>query len=306
MFAQLQQQLVNGLTLGAVYGLIALGYSMVYGILEMLNFAHGDVFMIGSFVGWGVLTSFIMGGALTANPVLIIALMLLAAMAFSSVLGVGIERFAYRPLRRAPRLAPLISALAVSIFLQNVVMLTMGARAKAYDTHLLIPMKWQITIGSATISFVRILVVVIAVILMYGLDLFIRRSKLGKAMRATAQDREAASFMGIPVDRVISYTFLIGSALAGAGGVLVGLYYTQVDFFMGFAAGMKAFTAAVLGGIGNIRGAMLGGVILGLAEAFGVAFISPVYKDVIAFSLLIILLIFKPSGLLGEQVPDKV
>ncbi len=306
ILAQIPQQLVNGLTLGSVYALIALGYSMVYGTLEMLNFAHGEVFMIGAFLGWGVLGIFLNGTTVLASPVIIVGLMLLVAMAGTSLLGVGVEWFAYRPLRNAPRLAPLISALAVSIFLQNFVVLTMGARSKVYATQLLIPMSWQISIGSATISFIRVLVISVSVILMIGLDSFLRRSKTGKAMRATAQDREAAAFMGISVNRVISITFFVGSALAGAGGVLVGLYYTQIDFYMGFLAGMKAFTAAVLGGIGNIRGAMLGGILLGLVESLGAAFISPVYKDVIAFSMLILLLIFKPAGLLGEQVPVKV
>ncbi len=306
IWAQIPQQLVNGLTLGSVYALIALGYSMVYGTLEMLNFAHGEVFMIGAFIGWGVLGAFMNGAAIIASPVIIIILMIVVAMAGTSALGVGIEWFAYRPLRNAPRLAPLISALSVSIFLQNLVVLTMGARSKVYATQLLIPISWQITVGPATISFIRILVISVSFALMIGLDNFIRHSKTGKAMRATAQDREAASFMGISVNRVISTTFLVGSALAGAGGVLVGMYYTQIDFYMGFSAGMKAFTAAVLGGIGNIRGAMLGGILLGLVESLGVAFISPVYKDVIAFSMLIILLIFKPAGLLGEQVPVKV
>ena len=313
LLGQLEQQLVNGLTLGSVYAIIALGYSMVYGILEMLNFAHGEVFMIGSFVGWGVLQLFLHAGgagfgglAVSANPVIIIVLMLLAAMAATSLLGVGVEYFAYRPLRKAQRLAPLITALAISILLQNVVMLTMGARSKVYATQVLLPMDWRLHLGSADVSLIRILVVGVNILLMLALDTFIRRTRLGKAMRATAQDREAASFLGIDVDRVISATFLIGSALAGAGGVLVGLYYTQIDFFMGFGAGMKAFTAAVLGGIGNVRGAMLGGLILGLAESLGTAFISPVYKDVIAFSLLIVLLIFRPSGLLGEKVQVKV
>ncbi|MGO8693967.1 MAG: branched-chain amino acid ABC transporter permease [Rectinemataceae bacterium] len=306
IFAQLQQQLVNGLTLGSVYALIALGYSMVYGTLEMLNFAHGEVFMIGAFMGWGVLGLFLKGTAIIVTPIIVIPLMIVIAMAGTAALGVGIEWFAYRPLRNAPRLAPLISALAVSIFLRNFVVLTMTARAKVYDTQLLIPMSWQVSVGQATISFIRILVIGVSIVLMVALDRFIRRSKLGRAMRATAQDREAASFMGISVDRVISMTFLIGSALAGAGGVLVGMYYTQIDFYMGYSAGMKAFTAAVLGGIGNIRGAMLGGLMLGLVESLGVAFISPVYKDLIAFSMLILILVFKPSGLLGEQVPVKV
>jgi branched-chain amino acid transport system permease protein len=229
-----------------------------------------------------------------------------AAVFACAILGVTIEFLAYRPLRKAARLAPLISALGVSILLQNVVGVITGYRARPYPTHLLLPTEWSISIGNATIPPERTLVILVTVVCLVALDLFINRSKLGRAMRATNQDREAASYMGISVNLIISTTFLVGSALAGVGGVLTGLYYTQVDFAMGFALGMKAFTAAVLGGIGNLRGAVLGAFILAGAETFGSAFISTTYKDVIAFALLIILLLFKPSGLLGRQTPVKV
>ncbi|MHB8868585.1 MAG: branched-chain amino acid ABC transporter permease [Thermoleophilia bacterium] len=301
-----QQQIINALTLGSVYALFALGYSMVYGILEMLNFAHGEVFMIGGFVGYLVHLPFVSSGELTVHPAIVIGLMLVAAMVACAILGVAIEFFAYRPLRKAARLAPLISALAMSILLQNIMGVVTGYRARAYRTDLLLPHEWSIKIGSATIGPERLLVIVVGVIVLISLDIFISRSRLGKAMRATSQDKEAASYQGISVNRIISITFLIGSALAGVGGVLTGMYYTQVDFAMGFALGMKAFTAAVLGGIGNLRGAVLGAMILGAAETFGAAYISTTYKDVIAFALLIILLLFKPSGLLGKQVPIKV
>jgi branched-chain amino acid transport system permease protein len=306
MGSQILQQMVNGLALGCVYGLISLGYSMVYGILEMLNFAHGDVFMIGGFIGYGILKIFMSGNALTAPPALVITLMIVGAMIGCGVLGMGIEFLAYRPIRNAPRLAPLISALAMSIFLQNFVALTLGARAKNYSTELLIPTNWQWTFLGVQISFVRVLLIGLSIAFMIALDIFVRRTRFGKAMRATNNDRVGASFQGISINFIISLTFLIGSMLAGAAGVLVGLYYTQIDFFMGFTAGFKAFTAAVLGGIGNLRGAMLGGVVLGMAESIGIAFISPTYKDVIALVLLILLLLVKPSGLLGEQLPQKV
>ena len=306
MGSQILQQMINGLALGCVYGLITLGYSMVYGVLEMLNFAHGDVFMIGGFIGYGILKIFMSGNALTAPPALVLTLMMVGAMVGCGVLGVGIEFLAYRPIRNAPRLAPLISALAMSIFLQNFVALTLGARAKNYSTELLIPINWQWTVLGVQVSFVRILLIVLSIAFMIALDIFVRRTRFGKAMRATNNDRIGASFQGISINFIISLTFLIGSMLAGAAGVLVGLYYTQIDFFMGFTAGFKAFTAAVLGGIGNLRGAMLGGIVLGMAESIGIAFISPTYKDVIALVLLILLLLVKPSGLLGEQLPQKV
>ncbi|MGE5508365.1 MAG: branched-chain amino acid ABC transporter permease [Chitinophagales bacterium] len=306
LLAQLPQQLVNGLTLGSVYSLIALGYSMVYGTLEMLNFAHGDVFMVGAFAGWGVLALLTREGSLVVNPALTLLAMLLGAILLTAGLGFGIERLAYRPLRNAMRLAPLITALGVSIVLQNLAMLATAGRAKALPSDLLIPPGWALNLGPVTISFTRGLIVAVALFLMVVLDYLVRRTPLGQAMRATAEDQVAASYMGIRPDAVISLTFVLGSALAGAGGVLVAVYYTQVDFMMGFAAGLKAFTAAVLGGIGNLRGAMLGGLLLGMAEALGVAFVSPVYKDVLSFALLILILVVKPTGLLGEQVPDKV
>jgi branched-chain amino acid transport system permease protein len=300
------QQIVNILTLGSVYALFALGYSMVYGILTMLNFAHGEVFMIGGFVAFIVQQQFLEGDQLTANPAVIILCMLLAAMVVCGALAVAIEFFAYRPLRNAARLAPLISALAMSILLRNVVGVLTHFRAKPIRTDLLLPNSWGIKIGDVTIGADRMLIIVVTIVTLIGLEIFMGRSKMGKAMRATSQDREAASFMGISVNRIISTTFLVGAMLAGIAGVLTGLYYTQVDFAMGFGLGMKAFTAAVLGGIGNLRGAVLGAFVLATAEVLGSYYISFMYRDVIAFALLIILLLFKPSGLLGKQIPVKV
>ncbi|HEY65709.1 MAG TPA: branched-chain amino acid ABC transporter permease [Caldilineae bacterium] len=306
LLKQLPQQLVNGLTLGSVYALIALGYSMVYGILRLLNFAHGEVYMIGAFIGWGVFTLLAPGDTLLLPAAVVILLMLVAAMLGCGLLGIVIEWFAYRPLREAPRIASLISALGVSFFLQNAVLLIMGARYRTYRTGLLIPRTWGISVFGATISLTRILVIVVAVLLMLGLHYLVRKTWLGKAMRATAQDWEAAAMMGIDVDQVIVATFFIGSALGGAAGVLVGLLFTQIYHFMGFTAGLKGFTAAVCGGIGNIPGAMLGGLFLGLVESIGVGFISPRYRDLITFLVLILLLLFRPQGLLGAKVPEKV
>lgn len=304
--SQLPQQLVNGITLGCIYGLIALGYSMVYGILEILNFAHGDVFMVGAYIGWAVLSALLLGTVLAVPGVIVFVLMLVAAMVVCGVIGVAMEYLAYRPLRNAPRLAPLLAALGVSLVLEYVVAVVLGTKPKVILVEPLIPSSWQIEMAGVTISFLRVLIVVISVALMFILDRIVVSTRLGRAMRATAQDREAAQYMGIDTDRIISFTFFLGAVLAGAGGVLVGLFYTQIDFVMGWTAGLKAFTAAVLGGIGNIRGAMLGGVLLGLVESFGVAFISSSYRDVIAFAILIILLVFRPQGLLGESLPEKV
>jgi branched-chain amino acid transport system permease protein len=303
---QIPQQLVNGLTLGAVYALIALGYSMVYGVLQLLNFAHGDVYMIGAFVGYGVLTALAPKSGLLVPAWAIIVLMVLAAMLVCGLLGVVIEWFAYRPLRSAPRIAPLISALGVSFFLQNAVLLILSANYRTIRTEVLLPPRLGIDIGSARVSAVRLLVIVGAVALMIALNALVRRTRLGRAMRAVATDREAAGMMGVDVDRVIVATFFIGSALAGAAGVLVGLAFTQVWHYMGFAAGLKGFTAAVLGGIGNIPGAMLGGLLLGLTESLAVGFISPTYKDLIAFVVLIVVLLIRPAGLLGARLPQKV
>jgi len=302
----LPQQLVFGLALGAVYGLIALGYTMVYGILLMINFAHGEVFMIGAYVGWGVLVWLINAQLGGLHPAWVVPLLLLMAMSASALLGVTLERLAYRPLymRGATRLGPLISAVGASIFLQNAVMLTQGARMKVYMTSLLFPRTWFVQIGSVRISALVLVMTSVAVALMVLLNALVQRTALGRCMRAVAEDRETAAIMGVNVRGVISFTFLLGSALGGAAGVLVGLYYTQIDFFMGYSAGLKAFTAAVLGGIGNLRGAMLGGLVLGVIEALAVTFLNPAYRDVIAFAVLILVLVFRPTGLLGETVPQ--
>jgi branched-chain amino acid transport system permease protein len=305
-FSFFLQELVSGLTQGSVYALLALGYSMVYGILKLLNFAHGEVYMFGAFTGYAVLS--LLGGP--ANPALPVALvilcMFLGAMLVSGVMGVMIERFAYRPLRNAPRIAPLISALGVSFFLQNAALILFGAEIRSYNTPLLIPLSDGITIDGVHIWLVRILVIVLTAALCLALTLFIGRTTLGRAMRATAHDREAAAMMGVDVDRLIVWTFFIGSALAGAAGVMVGLVYGGIYTLMGFSAGLKAFTAAVVGGIGNIPGAMLGGLLIGLAESFTIGYISSTYKDAIVFLILITVMLIRPSGLLGTPAIQKV
>jgi branched-chain amino acid transport system permease protein len=302
----LVQLLVNGVTLGSAYALIALGFSMVYGILKLLNFAHGDVFMVGAFIGWGV--EGVLGGA--ENPMvpvwLLITLMVLAAMTGAGLLGVVIERFAYRPLRNAPRIAPLISALGVSFFLQNSVLLLFGADFKTYDTFTLVDPFKGIHWGPLNVWVVRLVVVGSALAMMVGLTVLVGRTRLGKAMRATSYDREAASMMGIDVDKVIVATFFIGSALAGAAGVLVGLVFSQINHFMGFNYGLKGFTAAVVGGIGNIPGAMLGGLAIGLAEALSTGYISSTFQDLIVFSILVFVMLVRPSGLFGRATIQKV
>lgn len=300
------QLLVNGLTLGSVYALIALGYSMVYGILKLLNFAHGEVYMVGAFIGFGVLSA--LGGPVAPIvPVwLLITAMLAAAMLGSGVLGVVIERFAYRRLRDAPRIAPLISALGVSFLLQATALLLFSARFRTYDTPQLIPLDLGITAGPLRISLVRLLTIATAVGLMAGLSVLVARSKLGRAMRAVALDREAASMMGVDVDRVIVLTFFIGSALAGAGGVMVGLLFGRIFHLMGFVAGLKGFTAAVVGGIGNLRGAMVGGLLIGLAESFIGGYISGTFTNLLVFAILIGVMLVRPSGLLGSPALDKV
>ena len=307
-FAQLPQQIINGLTLGAVYALIALGYSMVYGILQLLNFAHGDVYMVGAFIGYGVVTALLIESGPLIEPALIIVFMVLAAMLGCGLLGVVIEQFAYRPLRNAPRFAPLISALGVSFFIQNAVQLTLTAQYRNYPTEQLIAPALGIDLGVARLSATRALVIVVAVLLMVALQYLVRRTSLGRAMRAVAIDREAAAMMGVDVDRVILATFFIGSALAGAAGVLTGVVFRQVWHFMGFSAGLKGFTAAVVGGIGNIPGAMLGGFLLGIVESFATGYIpgGSTYKDVIAFVVLVVILLIRPRGLLGVRIAQKV
>ncbi|MDH3538707.1 MAG: branched-chain amino acid ABC transporter permease [Acidimicrobiia bacterium] len=300
------QQTVNGVTLGSVYALLALGYSMVYGVLKLLNFAHGEVYMFGAFAGYGVLT--VLGGASALSvPVwLAIVLMFLAAMATSSAIGVALERFAYRPLREATRIAPLISAIGASFFLQASALLMFTANSRTYDTPQLIEIQTGIALGPIRVWMVRILVIVSAVVLMILLTLWVNRTRLGKAVRAVSFDREAAAMMGIDVDKVIVVVFLIGSALAGIGGVMVGLVFGRIFHLMGFVAGLKAFTAAVVGGIGSIPGAMLGGLLIGLAEAYTTGYISSTFQNVIVFGLLIAVLLVRPSGLLGRPELVKV
>ncbi len=297
------QQLINGLALGAVYALIALGYTMVYGILQLINFAHGEVYMIGAYLGiivFGVLTAF---GLPAYSITLTLLIAVLVAMAFCALYGAAIERVAYRPLRNAPKLAPLISAVGMSIILQNFVMLTEGKEYKNLPPQL--PSEGLSVLG-ANISPAQMFILSSSILIMIILHLFVSRTRLGKAMRATSQDRVMAGLVGININMVISLTFMIGSALAAVAGVMVTLYYGVVHFFMGYLAGIKAFTAAVLGGIGSIPGAMLGGFVLGLIENFGASYISSVYKDAFAFLVLIITLIIRPSGLLGQKELDKV
>jgi branched-chain amino acid transport system permease protein len=304
--AILPQQLVFGLTLGTAYGLIAIGYTMVYGVLFMINFAHGDVFMIGAYIGWAVLGMLIASQALPLTPLIVLPLLLTLAMVVTGSLGLLLERLAYRPLykRGATRLGPLISAVGASIFLQNSVMLIAGAREKVYMTYAIFPRTWRFSLGGINVSVLAIVIAAIALTMMIALNWLVQRTWLGRSIRAVAEDREMAAVMGIDVWRVVALTFCIGSALGGAAGVLIGLYYTQVDFYMGYAAGLKAFTAAVLGGIGNVRGAMLGGLVLGVVESLAVTFINPAFKDAIAFVVLILVLTFQPGGILGEALPD--
>lgn len=304
---QLSQQVINGITIGGVYALIAIGYTMVYGVLSMLNFAHGELYMIGGFTGWWVLQIFSVNHVPVMNAALLISLMIILSMGMSALLGLLIERIAYRPLRNAPRMNLLLSSLGVSIFIQNFILYFQGAKVKVFHVSHLIPDGLRtIHIGGTVISFMRILVIAVCFLLMILLTLIIKKTNMGKAIRATAQDIEAAAFMGIDTDKIIVKVFLIGSALGGAAGVLVSLLFTQVDYYVGFQAGLKGFTAAVLGGIGSIPGAMAGGLLLGLCEALAVTFFPSAYKDVVAFVILIGVLIFRPQGLMGERIREKV
>ncbi|MFL5951156.1 MAG: branched-chain amino acid ABC transporter permease [Gaiellaceae bacterium] len=301
-------ELVSGLTLGSIYALIALGYTMVYGILKLLNFAHGDVYMVGAFIGFFVLQW--LGGPLdtVVTGWAAVAVMFLLAMLACGALGVGIEIFAYRPLRNAPRIAPLISALGVSIFLQNSALLLWGPEFRSYDTFDLVGVKSYSIGRNFFISNLQIFAIATSIALMGMLTLLVARTRTGKAMRATSFDREAAEMMGISVDRVISFTFFVGSALAAAGGVMFGLVFGQIFSLMGFTAGLKGFTAAVVGGIGSIPGAMLGGFLIGLTEAFATGYLpgGSTYANLYVFALLIAMFLVRPSGLLGSPVIQKV
>ncbi|NMG30907.1 ABC transporter permease subunit [Aromatoleum evansii] len=299
------QQLINGLTLGAVYGLIAIGYTMVYGIIGMINFAHGDIFMVSAFIA---VTAFTLLAAfdITSLPLALTAV-LITAIFFTSAYGWAVERMAYRPLRGSTRLAPLISAIGMSIFLQNMVQLTQGARVKPIPPVLEGGIEiWQSGGFTVQISWTQIMIVVVTVVLMVAFTYLITQTAFGRQQRACEQDSTMTALLGINVDRTISATFMLGAALAAVAGVMVTVYYGVVDFFIGFVAGIKAFTAAVLGGIGSLPGAMLGGLIIGLIEAFWAAYLSPEYKDVATFAILILVLMFRPSGLLGRPEVEKV
>ncbi|HTJ25568.1 MAG TPA: branched-chain amino acid ABC transporter permease [Candidatus Limnocylindria bacterium] len=298
------QQLINGLSLGGIYALIALGYTMVYGIIELINFAHGDVYSLGTFFSLAILALLGVTGVVT-GPMLIVvvAVTILGAMLLCGLTGVIIERLAYRRLRNAPKLAPLITAIGMSFILENVMQYWRGPSPVPFPQVIPNP---QFTLGAITIQSKQIMVILLAVVLMIVLQTFVYNTRLGKAMRATAQDKDAAQLMGIDINTTIALTFLIGSALAGAAGFVSGVYYGSAWFFNGFAAGLKAFTAAVLGGIGNLAGAMLGGFLIGLIEALTTQFISDQWSNVVVFSVLVLVLIFRPSGLLGESLPNKV
>ena len=304
------QQLINGLTLGSIYGLIAIGYTMVYGIIGMINFAHGDIFMIGSFISLTVFLWLTAVLGLTVLP-LVLLIVLVVSMAATSAWGWVVERVAYRPLRGSFRLAPLITAIGMSIVLQNFVQVTQGARVKPLAPQI----QGGITLMSgssengtinAQLSYMQIIIIVTTVVLMIGFTLLINRTPLGRSQRACEQDSKMAALLGVNVDRTISLTFLMGAALAAVAGFMFLLLYGVIDFYIGFVAGVKAFTAAVLGGIGSLPGAMLGGLLIGLIEVFWSAYFSVEYKDVAAFSILVIVLIFMPSGLLGKPEVEKV
>jgi branched-chain amino acid transport system permease protein len=298
---QFLQQLINGLAVGSIYALIALGYTMVYGVLRLINFAHGDLFTYGAYLGMTLLTSLLLQDRLG----LTFGLLVLAGMVMGlvAVVGVILERAAYRPLLTSPRLSAVVSALGASIFLQNALMLIYGARYQVYPDVL---PQTTVDLLGLPVPVMRIAVVLVSVAMMALLYLFVQKTKVGTAIRAAAIDQGAARLMGIDVNRVVQLVFVIGPALGGAAGLLVGLYYGQISFTMGWTYGMKAFTAAILGGIGNIPGAMVGGLLLGVVEALGAGYVSIAWKDAIAFVVLILILIVRPSGLLGERVAEKV
>ncbi len=305
------QQLINGITLGSIYGLIAIGYTMVYGIIGMINFAHGDIFMVGAFIALAFILILGLTAASAIGVILLaLALVILLSMALTAVWGWAVERLAYRPLRGSFRLAPLITAIGMSLALQNFVQISQGARNKPLEP--LISGGFSFSVGDraddfvVNLSYMQIGIIVTTTLLMIGFSLLISRTALGRAQRACEQDRKMAALLGVDVDKTISITFVMGAALAAVAGLFFLLYYGVIDFFIGFVAGVKAFTAAVLGGIGSLPGAMLGGLLIGLIETFWSGYFSVEYKDVAAFSILAIVLIFLPSGLLGKPEIEKV
>ena len=299
------QQLINGLTLGSMFGLIAIGYTMVYGIIGMINFAHGDIFMIGGFVA---IIAFMTLGlvGITWMPLALLCILILA-MAFTALHGWTVERIAYRPLRGSNRLAPLISAIGMSIFLQNYVQLLQGARNKALPPVIHGSIELMNVDGfTVQLGYLQIVIMLLTVVLMIGLTLLITRTSLGRQQRACEQDMKMASLLGVDVDRTIALTFVMGAGLAAVAGLVWLMYYGVIDFFVGFMAGIKAFTAAVLGGIGSLPGAMLGGILIGLIDTFWAGYFSSDYKDVATFAILVLVLIFRPTGLLGRSQVEKV
>ncbi len=295
------QQLINGITLGGLYALIALGYTMVYGVIQLINFAHGEFFAAGGYVGVILLNYFAGLGYLKTHPWVCLGASLVLTMTYCAFLAMAVEKVAYKPLRFSSRLAALLSALGMSIFLQNGLMLTQGVFDKPYPIELA---EGGFEIGAISFNYLQILIVALTILLLIGLNFLVFKTRVGMAMRATAQDKIMSSLVAISSNRIISLTFAIGAGLAAAAGIMVGFYYGSVRYDMGFVPGIKAFAAAVLGGIGNITGAMLGGLIIGMVEVFGAGYISGQYKDVFAFIILIAVLYFKPTGIMGENVDD--
>ena len=298
------QQLINGLAVGGIYALVALGYTMGYGVLKLINFAHGDIFTIGAYLGMTLLVSGGLSGSMT--PVLAVGLVVIIVFGLVALLGVALERVAYRPLRKANRLAAVVSALGASIVFQNAVMLIYGARVYVYPENLIPTLTFNIF--GLNVPLMRVIVIVSSLVLMLALYAFINRTRMGTAIRAVAIDQGAARLMGINVDRVISLVFFIGAGLGGVAGVMVGTYYGQIDFTMGWSYGLKAFTAAILGGIGNIPGAMIGGLLLGFIEIMTVAFMPSLsgYRDAFAFVVLVLVLLVRPTGLFGQRSEEKI
>ncbi|MBU8849563.1 MAG: branched-chain amino acid ABC transporter permease [Desulfobacterales bacterium] len=295
------QQLINGITLGGMYALIALGYTMVYGVIQLINFAHGEFFAAGGYVGAIALGYFSGLGYMETHPVICLTASFAMAMAYCAYLAVGVEKIAYKPLRKESRLAALLSALGMSIFLSNGLMLTQGVYDAVYPSELF---QGRFDFGMVTISYLQIMIISLTACLLVGLNLLVFKTKVGMAMRATAQDKTMSALVAIGSNRIISLTFAIGAGLACAAGIMYGLYYGSVRYDMGFVPGIKAFAAAVLGGIGNITGAMIGGLIIGMVEIFGAGYLSSEYKDVFAFIILIAVLYFKPNGIMGENIDD--
>ncbi|MBI4399045.1 MAG: branched-chain amino acid ABC transporter permease [Candidatus Omnitrophica bacterium] len=297
------QQLINGMTIGAIYALIALGYTMVYGVIQLINFAHGEVFMVGAYIGLTVITFFgFATGAGFPAALFYLAVILLIAAFLSGALGIFIDQAAYRPIRNSPRLVALISAIGVSFVLQNTVMLIFGPMDKSFP-EIIPPVKF--IFGEVTLTLMQIVILTVSLAFMVLLYWLVEKTQTGRAMRAVAQDHKMARLVGIHVDGIIRFTFWIGSGMAAVGGVLFGMYYHTINFHDGYLAGLKAFTAAVLGGIGNIPGAMAGGILIGLAEGLGAGYISSEWKNVFAFVILVLILLFKPTGLFGERVADR-